>query len=178
MAGDPYLESLIRRVDEEGPVLALDDGALGIFDPALALETDVANSQGLKLPGSLSSLAAKGEDPDDVTWSEARALLIQRSRQLSAPPHVEALHGRMRTLLGARSGQAEDLTPLTVDVFSQSLLPLIIDGLPRRAAERLAARQRLNSRRLLGIAGNGRGLAGRLADLLGRWPLEGRFRSS
>lgn len=154
-------------MDDEGPVLELENGAVGIFDPALAIEAEIANSEGLKLPGSLSSLARKDDDPDEVTWREARALLIQRSRQLAAPPHLEALHARMRALLAARSGQTQDLTPLTVSVFSQSLLPLIIDGLPRRAAERLAARQQLSSGRLLGIAGDERGFAGRLADLLG-----------
>ncbi|HEX8125274.1 MAG TPA: cytochrome P450 [Allosphingosinicella sp.] len=166
MAGDPYLDSLIRRAEEEGPVLRLADGAVGIFDPSLALEADVANSDGLKLPGSLSSLARKPVGPDDVTWREARALLIQRSRQLSAPPHLEALHRRMRALLGAESGRTLDLTALTVDLFSKSLLPLVIDGLPRRSAERLAAGQQLAFRRLSGAAGPRRGWAGRLSHML------------
>lgn len=167
MAGDPYLQSLLRRVDEEGPVLALQDGAVGIFDPALALEVDIANSEGLNLPGSLSSLARNDKNADEVTWREARALLIQRSRQLSAPLHLEALHERMRALLAAQSGRTQDLTQLTVRIFSQSLLPLIVDGLPRRAAAQLARRQRLGFMRLSGAAGDTHGLARRIADLLG-----------
>jgi cytochrome P450 len=166
VSSDPYLDSLIRRVDEEGPVLALEEGIVGIFDPALALEVDSANSKGLKLPGSLSSLGRKRDDPDDVTWREARALLIQRSRQLSAPLHLEALDRRMRALLTARSGRTSDLTALTVEVFSRSLLPLVVDGLPRHAAERMAADQQLVFNRLSGAAGGRRGWAARLAHLL------------
>lgn len=165
LARDPYLQSLLGRVDEEGPVLALEGGTVGIFDPALALEVDVANSEGLKLPGSLSSPARKGDDPEDVTWREARALLIQRSRQLSAPHHLEALHERMRALLVPEAGRTQDFTALTVPLFARSILPLIIDGLPRRAAERVAASQELSFSRLLGAAGAPRGLA-RIAHLL------------
>src|SRR5690349_9921494 len=142
MAGDPFLDSLMRRVEEEGPVLALPDGAVGIFDPALALEIEVANSKGLKLPGSLSSLGREDESADEVTWSEARALLIQRSRQLSAPAHLEGLRARMRDVLLAGSGRAQDFTPLTVRALSEAILPLIIQGLPQRSAKRLAAGQR------------------------------------
>lgn len=166
LAGDPYLQSLLRRVDEEGPVLALEGGTVGIFHPALALEVDVANSEGLNLPGSLSSLAREGGDSDEVTWREARALLIQRSRQLSAPPHLEALHERMRALLAQETGRTQDLTALTVRIFARSLLPLMIDGMPRRAAARVAANQELSFSRLLGIAGPPGRLAG-IAHLLG-----------
>lgn len=152
-------------MDEEGPVLELESGTIGIFDPALALEVDVANSEGLKLPGSLSGLARKGEDPDEVTWREARALLIRRSRELSAPPHLEALHERMRALLAQEAGRTQDLTALTVRIFARSLLPLIIDGLPRHAAARVAANQELGFTRLSGGAGAPRGLA-RMTRLL------------
>lgn len=152
-------------MDKEGPVLALEDGTVGIFDPALALEIDVANSEGLKLPGSLSSLAGKDDDPDEMTWREARALLIQRSRQLSAPPHLEALHERMRALLAQEAGRTQDLTALTVRVFARSLLPLMIDGLPRRSAARVAVNQELGFSRLSGTAGPPRRLA-RITDLL------------
>lgn len=165
MQSDPYLESLIRRVDEDGPVLALDEGIVGIFDPALALEVDCANSKGLMLPGSLSSLGRKPDDAHDVTWREARALLIQRSRQLSSPAHLEALHERMRGLLTAQSGRTADLTALTVELFSKSLLPLVVDGLPRHVAERLEADQQLNFNRLSGTAGGRLGWVGRLTHL-------------
>src|SRR4051812_8120461 len=121
----------MRRVDEEGPVLALEGGAVGIFDPALAHEIEIANSEGLKLPGSLSSRAGKGDGSAEMTWREARALLNQRSRQLSGPSSLEALHERMRAVLAAETGRTVDLTPLTARIFSRSLLPLIIDGLPK-----------------------------------------------
>lgn len=166
MAAHPYLQSLIRRVDDEGPVLLLEDGTVGIFDPALALEVDAANSEGLKLPGSLSSLARKTDDPDQVTWREARAMLVQRSRQLSAPIHLEALHERMRAVLAAGCGAPTDFTPLTVRTFSRSLLPLIIDGLPNRARNRVAAYHELNFTRLSAPPGSGPGLARRIADRL------------
>ena len=167
MAGDPYLDALIRRVDEEGPVLALEDGTIGIFDPALALEVDVANSEGLRLPGSLSSLAPKADDPDEVTWREARALLIQRSRQLSAPVHLEALHERMRAVLAAQCGRPVDFTPLIVRTFSRSLLPLIIGGLPVRDRARVAAYHELNFTRLSTPRGDRPGFARRIADRFG-----------
>jgi cytochrome P450 len=114
----------------------------------------------------LSSLARSRGDVDAMTWREARALLIQRSRQLSAPSHLQALHERMRALLAMQCGRTQDLTPLTVSIFSRSLLPLIIDGLPKRAAGRIATGQRLNFARLSGSAGGRGGLAMRMADLL------------
>lgn len=167
LAGDPYLQSLLRRVDEEGPVLTLEGGTVGIFDPALALEVDSANSEGLKLPGSLSSLARKEADSDDVTWREARALLIQRSRQLGAPIHLEALHKRMRAVLEAKCGVPVDFTELAVRTFSRSLLPLIIDGLPARGRKRVAAYHELNFTRLSAPPGSRSGFARRVADRFG-----------
>jgi cytochrome P450 len=166
MAADPFLGSLIRRVDEEGPVFALPDGTVGIFDPVLALKIEVANSQGLKLPGSLSGLGRKGGPADEVTWSEARALLIQRSRQLSAPAHLEGLHARMRQVLLAESGRVQDFTPVVVRALSESILPLIIDGLPRRAAAKLAAEQRANFGRIWSPPTKRPGFARRAADML------------
>ena len=167
MPGDPYLQSLIRRAEEEGPVLPLADGAVGILDPELALEVEVANAEGLKLPGSLSSLTRKGGGADEMRWREARALLIQRSRQLSAPRHLEALHRRMRAMLAAQAGRTVDFTQLTVSIFARSLLPLIVDGLPKRAERRVIADQQAKFRALVALPGTGRGRAGRLADLLG-----------
>lgn len=167
MAEDPFPVSLLRRVGSEGPVLSLEDGVVGIFDPDLALKVEVANSEGLKLPGSLSSIARRGDGSDEMTWREARALLIQRSRQLSAPAYLEALHQRMRAMLAAESDRTLDLTPLMVRIFSRSLLPLIIDGLPESAAKRVSADQQVNVRRLLAAPGSRRGLPGRVADLLG-----------
>ncbi|HEX8063262.1 MAG TPA: cytochrome P450 [Allosphingosinicella sp.] len=166
MAADPFLGSLIRRVDEEGPVFALPDGTVGIFDPVLALEIEVANSKGLKLPGSLSSPGRDGGSADEVTWSEARALLIQRSRQLSAPAHLKGLHARMRRVLLAESGRAQDFTPVVVRALSEAILPLIIDGLHRRGAQKLAAEQRANFSRIWSPPATRPGLARRVADVL------------
>lgn len=167
LTGDPYLESLIRRADEDGPVLELEDGTVGIFDPDLAQQVEVANAEGLKLPGSLSSLARKGDSPDEMTWREARALLIQRSRQLSAPAHLEALHGRMRAVLEGQGGGPTDFTALTVRCFSRSLLPLIVDGLPKTSSKRVAAYQELNITRLFAPPGGRSGFVRRIAERLG-----------
>jgi cytochrome P450 len=128
-------------VSKEGGVLQLDEGAVGVFDPKTAHDIEIANAEGLKLPGSLSQVTQTGDSADEMAWREVRALLVQRSRHLATPLHLKVLHERMRAVLIAEAGVTQNLATLTGHTFSRSLLPLIIDGLPQRAVTRVLAKQ-------------------------------------
>jgi cytochrome P450 len=144
-----HVEKLLARVRREGPVLALPDGALGLFDPALAVKVDAANAAELRVSGSARDLLGVRKRRRGVKWREIRALLAEQGRALSAPHHLAALHQRMRDAMIQACGVEQDLTWLAERTMALPLLPTILGGLPERARRALVADQQMKFGRLL-----------------------------
>lgn len=136
---ESYAQHLLARSRDEGPVLALERDLVGIFDPALALKVDVANSEGLEVAASLSDLVAPTRGDEPLTWRELRVLLTERNRTLSAPPHLEALHARMRAHIAAQAGRDIDFTLLIERAAARSLARLVLAGLDAKAERAVTA---------------------------------------
>ena len=103
---------LLERARRDGPVVKLEDGVIGIFDPVLALKVDKENAQDLKVADSLVDLLRIRRSAEPVAWREVRSLIAEQSSKLSAPSHMESLYARMCADLDMHAGRSEDLTKI------------------------------------------------------------------
>jgi cytochrome P450 len=159
--------ALMERVRREGPVLRTRPGFLGIFDPVLALDADIANASDLKVPRAFWESLLPGRDRREVSWREVRALIIDRSRRLNRPEHLAALRERMRASLAGHADLTGDLTRIVAKAMSDSLVPMIIDGLGERGLRAVAADLDGKLDRLLAAPGGQRTLGYRAAVAMG-----------
>ena len=121
-------------------MLPLNGGAIGIFDPALALAVDNSNTAGLTLrPAFWDRLRQPGIRP--LPWKEVRRALLDQSRRLAVPAQLEALHGEMREHILAQENARVDLARLAARAAVHPLVSRIVGGLDRREFDRLAAVQ-------------------------------------
>lgn len=137
---------LLERALREGPVARLPDGVIGIFDPNIALKVDKHNAEGLKVAESLVDVLGLRRTPNPVAWREVRALIAERSAQLSAPEHLRPLYARMRADLAAHAGREENLTQVVWQMMSRSLIPMVVANLDPDGARALAAEQEMRFR--------------------------------
>ena len=137
---------LLERAQRDGPIVKLEDGVIGIFDPVLALKVDRENAQDLKVAESLVDLLKIRKSAEPVAWREVRTLIADQSAKLSAPAHIEALYARMRADLGMYTGRTEDLTKVVWQMMSRTLIPMVIDNVDAHGARALIAEQELRYR--------------------------------
>jgi cytochrome P450 len=165
--GPSHAEILLGRVRSEGCVFDVGDGSLGIFDPALLLKVDSANADNLRVTGSFLDMLRGRSSDRAMPWKQVRTLLIERSRRLNHPRHLEPLHRRMAEHIAAGVGRPVDLTRLVVEATTRSLIPLVISGLQPGARAKVVADLDAKFRRLAAPAGAGVPLRLRLSDLFG-----------
>lgn len=158
-------QALLERVRREGPVLELEDGAIGIFDPTLAVRIDNANSAALHLPPSPQDVVA-GRHFAPVPWKDVRQVLLARGSRLSRGPALQALHADMRRRLLAAGSRPVDLGRLVAGATTAPLIGCIIAGLDRATLDHLAAAQDARLDRQLRIAARPENLPMRMAH---RW---------
>jgi len=137
---------LLQRTQRDGPVVKLEDGVIGIFDPVLALKVDRENAQDLKVAESLVDLLKIRKSAEPVAWREVRSLIAEQSAKLSAPAHMESLYARMHADLGMHSGSNQDLTKIVWQMMSRTLIPMVIDNVDSEGAHALIAEQELRFR--------------------------------
>lgn len=136
------IDDLLERVRQEGPVLNFQNDVVGIFDPALAVKVDKANTDQHTVPDSLIDyLGLRGSAPP-VAWREVRALLSEQGGRLAAPEQMRALYLRMHAFLSRRCGAVQDLSELSWWAISEPLLPLLIDGMDARDTDALIGEQK------------------------------------
>lgn len=123
------IDHLLGRVGQEGPVLEFQGDVVGIFDPVLAVKVDKANTDRLSVPDSLIDFLGLRKSKDPLAWSVVRTVLIEQSGRLSDPQHLRGLYSRMHAFLAQRTGAVRNLSELSWWTISQSLLPMLIDGL-------------------------------------------------
>ncbi|MGB5861939.1 MAG: hypothetical protein WBH52_26345, partial [Pseudomonas aeruginosa] len=136
------INDLLERVRREGPVLRFQNDVVGIFDPALAVKIDKANTDQHTVPDSLIDFLGLRGSKDPVAWREVRALLSEQAGRLASPAHMRSLYARMQGFLTERAGRPHDLSALSWWTISQSLLPLLIDGLSRSDVDALIGEQK------------------------------------
>lgn len=136
------INDLLDRVRREGPVLRFNNDVVGIFDPALAVRVDKANTDRHTVPDSLIDYLGLRRARDPVAWREVRGLLSEQAGRLASPGHMRDLYARMHGFLAQRADRAHDLSELSWWTISQSLLPLLIDGLSRADVEALIGEQK------------------------------------
>jgi cytochrome P450 len=137
---------LLERARRDGPIVKLEDGVIGIFDPVLALKVDKENARDLKVAESLIDLLKMRKSAEPVEWREVRSLIAEKSAKLSAPVHMESLYERMRADLQAHAGRSEDLTKIVWQMMSRTLIPMVIDNVDSDGARALIAEQELRFR--------------------------------
>ncbi|EPJ6838552.1 cytochrome P450 [Stenotrophomonas maltophilia] len=136
------IDDLLERVRREGPVLRFNNDVVGIFDPALAVRIDKANTDQHTVPDSLIDFLGLRRGRDPVAWREVRALLSEQAGRLASPGHMRDLYTRMQGFLAQRADRPHDLSELSWWTISQSLLPLLIDGLSRSDVDALIGEQK------------------------------------
>ena len=136
------IDDLLERVRREGPVLRFNNDVVGIFDPALAVRIDKANTDQHTVPDSLIDFLGLRSGRDPVAWREVRALLSEQAGRLASPGHMRDLHTRMHGFLAQRADRPHDLSELSWWTISQSLLPMLIDGLSRSDVDALIGEQK------------------------------------
>lgn len=136
------IDDLLERVRREGPVLRFNNDVVGIFDPALAVRIDKANTDQHTVPDSLIDFLGLRRGRDPVAWREVRALLSEQAGRLASPGHMRDLYTRMHGFLAQRADRPHDLSELSWWTISQSLLPLLIDGLSRSDVDALIGEQK------------------------------------
>lgn len=127
---------LLDRIESEGPIFPTDRGGLGIFDPATAIALDNANTSSLVL----RPLPLDAPLPP-VPWRTVRAPLIERSRQLTRPEVLRAMHLDMRSALLAATGKTTDLALLAGRTAIHVLIPAIFGTVARADCTNLVALQ-------------------------------------
>lgn len=137
---------LLERARRDGPVVKLEDGVIGIFDPVLALKVDKENAQDLKVADSLVDLLRIRRSAEPVAWREVRSLIAEQSSKLSAPAHMQSLYARMCADLDRHAGRSEDLTKIVWQMMSRTLIPMVIDNVDSDGARALIAEQELRFR--------------------------------
>lgn len=136
------IDDLLERVRREGPVLRFNNDVVGIFDPALAVRIDKANTDRHTVPDSLIDFLGLRSGSDPVAWREVRALLSEQAGRLASPGHMRDLYTRMHGFLAQRADRPHDLSELSWWTISQSLLPMLIDGLSRSDVDALIGEQK------------------------------------
>lgn len=136
------IDDLLERVRREGPVLRFNNDVVGIFDPALAVRIDKANTDQHTVPDSLIDFLGLRSGRDPVAWREVRALLSEQAGRLASPGHMRDLYTRMHGFLAQRADRPHDLSELSWWTISQSLLPMLIDGLSRSDVDALIGEQK------------------------------------
>jgi hypothetical protein len=134
------IDDLLERVRREGPVLRFNNDVVGIFDPALAVRIDKANTDQHTVPDSLIDFLGLRSGRDPVAWREVRALLSEQAGRLASQPHADRT--RMHGFLAQRADRPHDLSELSWWTISQSLLPMLIDGLSRSDVDALIGEQK------------------------------------
>lgn len=141
---------ILQRIDREGPILPLDVGGLGIFDPGLAIAIDNANTAELLFrPSPLDRTLAP------TPWKDIRKILLEQSSKLARAHHVRALHEGMRDRIRARADACVDLAWLAAQAASHPLIPIIIGGLDRSTYSRLETAQDSRLRRQVDVSDKG-----------------------
>lgn len=136
------IDHLLERVGREGPVLTFQNEVVGIFDPALAVKVDKANTDQHTVPDSLIDYLGLRGSAAPVAWREVRALLSEQGGRLAAPQHMRSLYARMHAFLTRRCGAVQDLSELSWWAISESLLPLLVDGMDQRDTDALIGEQK------------------------------------
>ncbi|MEG2803685.1 cytochrome P450 [Stenotrophomonas sp.] len=123
-------------------MLTFQENVVGIFDPALAVKVDKANTDKHTVPDSLIDYLGLRGSAAPVAWREVRALLSEQGGRLAAPAQMGALYRRMHAFLSSRCGAVHDLSELSWWAISEPLLPLLIDGMDARDTEALIGEQK------------------------------------
>jgi cytochrome P450 len=126
---DHLTDDLRERIPREGQVFWVADRQLGVFEPAAADRLDSENFQGAMLPDTLADLFLPARLRRSVAWAEVRTALFEGARALNRPEPLRRLHDRMRLLANRASGAEIDLTRFAQRIATQSLIPLVVDGL-------------------------------------------------
>ncbi len=139
---------IVERIKKEGEIFPLWEGALGIFNPGVAMQVDIENFKGVAAPAGLAGFFWRTQKPG-VTWEAVRAVLLERVKALNTPGALEALYGDMRSEIRSRSGCETDLAWFAIMVSAQPLIDRVITGLPPAERAAIAADLEMRIRRAL-----------------------------
>lgn len=107
----------------------MENGALGVFEPAEIERVDLENFSDLKLPPALSDFLPHGRQPEPVSWEEVRSAFIAHARALNSGPPLQRLYERMEQFAVGNAGASIDLTWFAERIAARPLLWLVIDDL-------------------------------------------------
>lgn len=130
------LRDLRERSRKEGSIFWTEEDELAVFDFDLAHEINSANYRDLTLPDKLGDLLL-GRKSAPVFWQQVRAAWSAQLRRLADANVAAQLAARMVGLLDQRLEVPLDLVRLAQDVSAHALIPIIIEGLPPAAMQRV-----------------------------------------
>jgi cytochrome P450 len=149
-----FVRDLRARSRAEGGVFWIQEGELAVFDAEVAQKINAINFGDLTLPDKLADVV-RGRKGDPVSWKQVRSALIEQLRRLSGAEGIAQLDARMRGLIDERLGRPLDLVWMAQQVFTQALLPTVVDGLPPADRESVLRDQDFKLARLLRTRSDG-----------------------
>jgi cytochrome P450 len=122
------LRDLRARSYAEGGVFWNGDDELAVFDPDAAQQINALNFGDLTLPDKLGDLL-RGRAGEPLSWKQVRAAWMAQLQRISSAEGVGQLTARMGDLLDGRLGRSLDLVWTMQEVFTRTLVPVVITGL-------------------------------------------------
>jgi cytochrome P450 len=145
-----FAREMRTRSQVEGGVFWIRDGQLAVFEPEAAQKIHALDFGDLTLPDKLEDLV-RGRKGEPVSWKNVRAGWLAQMRRLSEAEAVARLADRMAALIDERLDRPLDLVWAVQEVFSQSLIPVVVTGLPPADLARVLRDQDLKLRRLVAV---------------------------
>ncbi len=150
---DPdFLGNLRAKYEAQGAVFWASDHELALFDADDAVRANEINFADLTLPDRLVDLLRRRRS-HPVSWRQVRAAWLRQLRELSRREPVLEMYYRMAALLDRRLDQETDLTWLMHSAVIEGLLPVVIRGIPARAATAIRHDLTVKLTRLLSAGG-------------------------
>src|SRR3954447_25212071 len=143
-----FVRDMRTRSAAEGGVFWHTDEVLAVFEAEAAQKVNAVNFGDLTLPDKLADLM-RGRTGEQVFWRHVRAAWLAQLRILSGAEGIGQLAARMEAMLEKRLDRSVDLVWVAQEVCTQTLLPVVVDGLSAADAARIFRDQAFKLKRLL-----------------------------
>jgi cytochrome P450 len=122
------LRDLRARSYAEGGVFWNGDDELAVFDPEAAQQINALNFRDLTLPHAPAG-RLRGRAGKSLSWKQVRAAWLAQLHRMSDAKEVARLAASMSNLLEGRCDRSDDLVWVMQEIFTRTLLPVVIAGL-------------------------------------------------
>lgn len=123
-----HLQNLKKKCQSGETNFRINPSTYCVFQAEAAKKAMADNYADMTLADKLSDLTT-GRQGEPFSWQEIRSVWLTQMKVLSQGPAVEALAERMTAFLQLRHGQSSDLVCTIHQLITQSLTPLVINGL-------------------------------------------------